>query len=561
MKIIFALILLFVVLLGPVGAQLSEIGIDPLRIEVGGRPLGMGGAFSGLADDMNAALYNPGGLAWVKGLSLTMKDIGNITAVQAYPTGYNSALGLAVITKQLSNIPVATGVANSSGDVVYVSYGTKLTFLPQLSRNQYFQHVGIGINVKGLMGQTLRREGELDRSATGWDMDLGVLWKGAEWWSAGLTLQNILPAGSLGGGQINWDVGAAEGFKAVGKLAGAARLIGDIGSPVFMEGRELLLAGEVDFALSRPILMRLGGEWNIEKKYYFRSGIMQQYKGAGMTSDINLGLGIRFARWGFDVATYREPVLNEQRFYLSFNYFPKEWIVIKRLDMNQPMVMLEKAIESLSLKNNIVTYEDRIEVVGKVKSGVDVLVNGAPASVKQDNSFKVMVPLHLKKNLVLVEARYGGEKKVWKYKVLRKIKIAIAEEKQVEAKIKAAKTVEEKEKLQEEVKELEAKREQVESLVTMGVIEVTPEAEFELDSGVTRGELATWLVKAAEMQLPDVEKDVFVDVPKDHPLAPYIKVVDELKLLRPFPDGTFRPGAVVSKEEGDEIFARFGVTQ
>ena len=56
-------------------AQLQEIGIRPFDVNLGGRPLGMGNAFVGLADDVNSLLYNPGGLAWAKGVSFTVKDV------------------------------------------------------------------------------------------------------------------------------------------------------------------------------------------------------------------------------------------------------------------------------------------------------------------------------------------------------------------------------------------------------------------------------------------------------------------------------------------------------
>jgi hypothetical protein len=544
-KIIFGSLLIFVLsatvaLSVPASAQLDELALNPLRMEIGGRPLGMGGAFTGLADDMNSVLYNSGGLAWAKGISLSVRDSENITAVQAFPTGFGSSLGLAVATSRVSDVPVSpTVTANSNSNVVSLSYGTKLTFIPRLYQDPAFQRVGVGFSIKGLMGQTLRQTGELDRSATGWDLDLGLLWKGSDWWSAGVSLQNILPANTLGGGVIKWNIGAEEGIPAVAKIAGAARVIGDIGSPVFMEGRELLLGGEIDVYRNRPMLLRLGGEWNFDKKYFIRTGFMQQRARDGVSSDINLGAGVRLERWGVDLASYRQPVQDQRVFYVSFLYFPKDWIVVRKLDVDRPAIMLEKPIEAISLEDNIVTYDDKIDVFGRVKPGVEVYINGLRASLSADNSFRVVVPLSLGKNLIIVEARYEGEKKIWKYKVLRKARVKVVDK--------------------EKVADLEKKKDAVESLVTMGVIEITPEAEFVMEAGVTRGELSSWLVKAADMTIPEVKEDLFADVPQDHPLAPYIKVVTDMKLLLPFPDGTFRPGAVVSKEEGDAIFARFGV--
>jgi hypothetical protein len=108
------------------------------------------------------------------------------------------------------------------------------------------------------------------------------------------------------------------------------------------------------------------------------------------------------------------------------------------------------------------------------------------------------------------------------------------------------------------IKDLEKKKEKIESLVTLGVIEIKPDTNFVMETGITRGELATWLVKAADLKVEKVTADLFSDVKKDDPLAPYIKVAVDQKFLQPFADGTFRPNAVVSKAEGEAIFNKFG---
>jgi hypothetical protein len=547
------LIFLLIFTAGAVCAQLAEIGFNPLRLESAARPLGLGGAFTGLADDASAVLYNPGGQAWVKGVALTLKDLGNNTGVMAFPTGNNSSLGLAIVNTNLSAVPVAGGTAASSSNVVLLAYGTKLNFLPYFSDKEIFQKLGFGFSVKGLLGETLRRSGQPDRSAVGWDMDLGVLYKGADWWSAGATLQNILPAGALGGGQVVWDVGGTEGVPAALKLGGSARIIGDLKSPVFVEGRELLIAGELDLSRSGALL-RIGGEWGVDKTYYLRAGVMQQEKPGSTVTSLNLGLGYRSGEWGADIVRSREPLRDEDQTYFSILYFPKEWIVQTKLEADRPVVMLEAALEKISLADNIESYDDRIEVFGAIKSGVEVYVNDARAVTAGDNTFKVMVPLQLGKNLIVVEARYQGEKKDWTYKILRKAKVEVAEEKEVKRELARAKTSAEVEVLKKKEEQVSQQKQKVEELVTLGVVEVAPGAEFRLDASLTRGDLATWLAKASGFRLPRIERDLYADVKMNDPLAPYIKIVVDAGLLAPFPDGTFRPEAPVTKEEGDKLF-------
>ena len=537
------IILLFAV--SSAGAELAEIGVNPFDLEVGARPLAMGGAYVGRADDVNTILYNPGGMAWARGISLTVSDFDNITAVQAYPTGYGSSIGLAIATSKLTAIPAAGGPANFSSNILVLSYGSKLNAIPALRNKELFQQIGVGISFKNIMGQTLRRTGQTDRSATGWDLDLGALWKRSEWWWFGLSAQNLF------GGSMLWDNGTQEAIPSSFRLGTSARIIGDIGSPIFQEGRELLLGGELDFNSAFSNLIRLGAEYGINKTHFLRGGISN--------SHLNLGYGYRAGEWGLDLALYTEPVKNEGRFYFSVLYFPKEWILFKPLDVERPAVLLEKAFERISLEDNITTYEDRLDISGKVKPGVEVYVNGLRAYIAEDNAFNVNIPLAIGKNLVLVEARFEGEKKVWKYKVLRKAKVQLAEEKAVKLALEKTVTPEAREALKLKERELAKSREKVEELVTVGVIEITPEAEFKLDASVTRGELSAWVVKASGLPVPKVQRDIFSDVKRDNPLAPYIKVVVDWDVLRPFADNTFRPEAPVSKEEGEKIFKVFGL--
>ncbi|MFA6430983.1 MAG: S-layer homology domain-containing protein [Candidatus Margulisiibacteriota bacterium] len=521
-------------------ALIGEIGINPFWSDLVGRPLGIGGGFSGASDDPSAILFNPGGLAWAKGIEASIKDIENLTVIQAYPTGFGSSFGLAVINSNITNIPISGGTASSNSSLIALSYGTKLSFLPALyEKNEAFQRIGVGLSIKALLGETFKRTGQTDRNASGYDVDLGVLWKGGPWWSAGATLQNILPAKMLGGGEVVWDVGDPEGIPAVLRLGGAAKVIGDIDSPVFMEGRELSIFGELDVSKSKPALARLGGEWGFNKNFFLRSGLMQQWAQTGVSTNLNFGAGYRNGEWGVDASTYRDPITAQNLFCLSVLYFPKDWIVIKNLAFDKPAIALEDALTKISLEDNISTYNDSIDVLGKVKDGVAVYINGGQAALDEKNNFKTAVPLAMGKNLIVVDARYEGENKTWKYKVLRRARIQLAEDMNKGRIISDGKS-------------------KVEDLVTLGVIDVSSEAEFALNVNITRGELAVWIAKAAGIELPKIDKDVFIDVEKTSQIAPYVKAVADQGLMTSFADGTFRPKDEVSKEEGDKIFKKLG---
>ncbi len=267
---------------------------------------------------------------------------------------------------------------------------------------------------------------------------------------------------------------------------------------------------------------------------------------------MSLGLGIRAGEWGFDVARAHEPLRNEDLFYFSCLYLPKDWVVQKKLEVDKP-TLLESALQKISLVDNLETYDDRIEVVGQVKTGVEVYVNDALAVTDNNHEFRVTVPLEVGKNLITVQARYQGEKKNWKYKVLRSVKINVAEEDALKRRLAAASAAE-AEALKQKEAQIAAQKHKVEELVTLGVVEVTPGAEFKLDASLTRGDLATWLAKATGFALPQVTEDLYSDVKKDNPLAPYIKLVVDAGLMTPYSDGTFHPELPVTKEEGNKLF-------
>ncbi|MDI6732235.1 MAG: hypothetical protein QME05_06720 [Candidatus Margulisbacteria bacterium] len=477
----------------PSFAQLSELNINPLVNETGARPLGMGAAYVA-EDDLNSILYNPAGTAWAKGIELSGKDTTNLSALQVYPFGQGSSFGLAILTNSLSNIPIAGGTADESNNVVHLSYASKLSNLPGLNRLAAMQKVSCGIGIKGLMQQTLRRTGRLDESGSGWEMDAGVLWKGAPWWRLGVSLLNALPANTLGGGKINWNNSTAEAIPSMFKAGGSMQIIGDIYSPVYNEYYGLLAAGEVDFTASQP-LIHCGIEADFMDYLFLRAGLMQQKTVNGITADINLGLGYKSDSGGVDIAYYRDPVKDEKNLLISLVYYPQSWIVIKQLEVRRPVLETDDPIEKISLADNLVISEPKLTIFGKAKNEVAVLIDGHPVYVDEDHTFKTRVPLDVGKNLVVVEARWEGESKIWKYKVLRKAQVNLAQKDQL---------------IQREI----------ETMVTLGVVEISGKAGFNIDAGITRGELAAWIAKANGLPIPAVE----------------------------------RPNEIVSKAEGEAIF-------
>ncbi|OGC35348.1 hypothetical protein A2462_06995 [candidate division WOR-1 bacterium RIFOXYC2_FULL_41_25] len=65
------------------------------------------------------------------------------------------------------------------------------------------------------------------------------------------------------------------------------------------------------------------------------------------------------------------------------------------------------------------------------------------------------------------------------------------------------------------------------SMATLGYIEGYPDRYFYPTNAIARGEFASWLARVKKMPLPDLSKDVFYDVPKEHWRAKHIKAVLE----------------------------------
>jgi len=100
--------------------------------------------------------------------------------------------------------------------------------------------------------------------------------------------------------------------------------------------------------------------------------------------------------------------------------------------------------------------------------------------------------------------------------------------------------------------------EAVYELVKMGMTKGYPDGTFRPERALTRAELATLLVRAKGLKIPERRaKKVFKDVKPGHWAAKYIEVAQKAGLVEGYPDRTFRPNNKISKVEGIAVVARF----
>lgn len=614
MKIYKRLIFIMLFLLclqAAAAAQLLDNGFYPYNLKGSSRHTSMGSAFVAMADDMGAIIYNPGGLPWASGMLVNYESLDNLLAIQAYPTGFGSTWGFAYEkTTDTSNNTGTAAQLNSN--YLLFGFGTKLSGFPELSKDPLYDNIGVGLTIKSVLSQSLNAGSGSDISSTGWEADIGALWKCTNWFALGLVSKNICPDEFLNGGRFKWSNGSTESIASGFEFGASLKLIGDIHSPIYVEDNELFVNLDMvsnKYAANFPFLLRAGTEWGVRGKTFIRTGVAQTPYYQNNSWDarwvMSYGMGVRAEGWGLDFNFTGGP---QAKSMLSFLYFPKEWVFErepKRLTSYR--TKFSPVAEPIKLywdPSDLTTYDENTFISGEAVPGAEIFVNGNTVQVA-NGKFNVYVPLQPGKNLVALEGRYNGEKIISiNRKVLRKAKVVVAEEKSLtperinalktsqkeqEVELKKVDSALAKARTQAETKRLSSKKEAIkkeiqqttaqvkevelqqktvqdrkeklETLVTMGVIEVAPDKDFELQSRVTRAELCVWIVRAAKLPLPRVEKQLFKDVPADSPSAPYIKIVADAGLMRPYTDGTFRPNQPVTKKEGEEIFKRIGLIQ
>src|ERR1017187_2417019 len=82
-----------------------------LKLEQGARPISMGGAFVGAADDVNAVMWNPAGLSRLPSFQITLMhtvyfaDMFYSYLAAAYPAGEIGTFGLGIVYVNAGDIP------------------------------------------------------------------------------------------------------------------------------------------------------------------------------------------------------------------------------------------------------------------------------------------------------------------------------------------------------------------------------------------------------------------------------------------------------------------------
>jgi len=100
-------------------------------------------------------------------------------------------------------------------------------------------------------------------------------------------------------------------------------------------------------------------------------------------------------------------------------------------------------------------------------------------------------------------------------------------------------------------------RRPIEYLATLGIMLGYPNKTFRPNQALTRGELATLLVKAKGFKVEKVTESSFWDINSDSWVAPYVEVAVKRQYVKGYPDGSFAPNRRITRAEAATVFAKF----
>lgn len=299
--------ILAVFLVFPLTASGDRYAGDFLEIGVGGRALGMGGAFVALANDGSAAFFNPAGFGQLDKKGITLMHTWLFMGMANYdflsvagPVGNGLGLGLSVVRLGVDGIPIfpqLRGTPDERRDSLelrpdgeplgyfqdteyagYLSVAKAITY--QFGEGVRYVAIPIFICIGGnakYVHQTLR-----DKTGTGTGVDLGAI--------VAVNLRDIfetpfpgrfslgLDVMDIGGTKITWNTRSRSANEIPVNFKYGASLKQEID---FLRG-EVTVAWQVDTRYEQK--NSFGGEYSLMRRLAVRVG----YTG----SDLTLGAGV-----------------------------------------------------------------------------------------------------------------------------------------------------------------------------------------------------------------------------------------------------------------------------
>lgn len=248
-------------------------GAQFLTIEQGARGLGMGGAFSAVADDAGALWWNPAGLARAELKELTFSHTAYIENVATEYLGFirpsaqlHGTLGASLTYLSIPGIDGfdasgnSTGKLGAGGYVGGLSYAT--TLVPGLTAGASAKYIS------QKLGST---------SGTGFAADLGAQYRAADY-GLGFALQNLGPS-----------------FKIGSESSPLPRTIR--GGVFYVPLNHVTISFDEEKPYNDAARAHLGAEWLVNQGIRLRGGF-QQTPNSGAGAGFTVGFGLAGAYGG-----------------------------------------------------------------------------------------------------------------------------------------------------------------------------------------------------------------------------------------------------------------------
>jgi hypothetical protein len=195
----------FVVLL----AVILLVSSAPFAQEnMGARPIGMGGAFTAVADDVNAIFVNPGGIGYLKGeLAVvstkfsTEDEYTILGGTESTPYG-TIGVGYVSASERIAEIDTSSSSYEEAGEApvrtinqtLILSYARQLNDFMVVPRSM--GKLSVGTNLKFASSRVTNAKGLSHDLASGLDVDLAAVLKPNDRLSCGFSLRNLMGRGS-----------------------------------------------------------------------------------------------------------------------------------------------------------------------------------------------------------------------------------------------------------------------------------------------------------------------------------------------------------------------------
>lgn len=289
-------------------------GAEFLKIGTGARAVGMGEAFTGLADDINAITYNPAGLDTLEANEIMLMHNEWIQGIKMEYFAFSCKEG-SIGTFGLSGALVLAGDMekyDNQGNDLNEKYTAMDSVVTLTYSKDVKKIISVGINVKYIRQQIEREHAE------GLCMDMGILFRG-------ITISDKI----LSIGFVMQNMGEDIKFMSESDKLPQTMKLG-ISYPLMEEPRSRLICN-VDMSRSmenagyEDILMNYGAEYSygITKDIGFtgRGGYKTGVKELGELAGITAGIGLKLSSYSIDYCFMPLGDLDEtHRVSLSIKY-------------------------------------------------------------------------------------------------------------------------------------------------------------------------------------------------------------------------------------------------